>query len=430
MHLEHNLQELLQRVYVKVPPLYIEWSNDCFPNYNLPPAKIVYVLQAVHSTQGTCSACNEWFEFSSKIFKKMGMVQNATDNAVFTFRIDDELLIILSNVDGFLVLSSTKEVYDKEKRKLQSMFDITTQEEHIINFLNLQIITSDHAISLDQTQHILDLVEPFFPHHFHKINTPMRTDKKFEIEYASVLPATKDELKNSEIEFGGSYLTLYGNILHVATISRPQIANALSRFGKFQSCPNRFALTGLHRIIQYLASYQNVLLIYPKQPITTLSPIACFQQIRKMDLPHALSQFINSNYATDLSDRKSVSSNIIMFGAVVVSWKVTKDMSIASSMTDAEARAAFKGVKHLVTIRHYFAHLGFPTSPPTPVHEDNKGTCDLIEAGRQTPRIKHVDIPLCYLHQKYKSGEFTIHQCSTHLMLADGLNKALSLHFL
>ena len=145
-----------------------------------------------------------------------------------------------------------------------------------------------------------------------------------------------------------------------------------------------------------------------------------------MDLPHALSQFIDSNYATDLSDRKSVSSDIILLGAVVISWKVTKDMSIASSTTDAEARAAFKGVKRLITIRHYFAHLGFPISTPTPVYEDNKGTYDLIQAGRQTPRIKHVDIPLCYLHQKYKSGEFSIHQCSTHLMLADGLNKALS----
>lgn len=75
----------------------------------------------------------------------MSMVQNATGNAVFTFRIEDEFLILLSNVDDFLVVSSTKAIYDKVKKKLSSMFDITTQEGHIINFLNLQII----AISLD-----------------------------------------------------------------------------------------------------------------------------------------------------------------------------------------------------------------------------------------------------------------------------------------
>ena len=361
-----NLQKLSQRVYVKCPPLYAEWFKDRYPNHPLPPTKTFYVLQAVHSIQGTRSAGNEWFEFSSKIFKKMGMVQNATDNAVFTFRYDNDLLILLTNVDDFLILTSTKEFYLKVKNKLASMFDITPQEGPVIKFLNLRIISSPTAISIDQTRHTLDTIEPFFPrlHHFSKVHTPLRTDKKFETEYADSLPATKEELHELEIEFGGAYLTLYGKLLHIATITRPQIANALSRFGKFQSCPNRFAFQGLRRIFQYLASYPNVPLTYPKKPLSTITPISCFHQTRTLDVPHALSQFIDSNYATDLSDRKSVSSDIILLGSVAVSWKVTKDMSIASSTTDAETRAAFRGVKRLITIRNFFAHLGFPI--PTP----------------------------------------------------------------
>ena len=282
----------------------------------------------------------------------MGMVQNATDAAVFTFRLDDDLLIVLTNVDDFLILASTIAIYTKVKNKLSSMFDITTQEGPIINFLNLRIISSQTAISIDQTKHILDMVESHFPRlqHFTKIHTPMRTDKSFESEFADAIPTTKSELNSLEIEFGGSYLTLYGKLLHVATISRPQICNALSRLGKFQSCPNRFGFVCLKRIFQYLATYPNCPLIYPKQALSTLSPIACFHKMRKMNLPHILSQFIDSNYATDLSDRKSVSSDIILLGAVAVSWKVNKDMSIASSTTDAETRAAFRGIKRLISI--------------------------------------------------------------------------------
>ena len=356
------------------------------------------------------------------------MVQNATDNAVLTFRLEDDFLIILTNVDDVLILSSTKEIYMKLKKKLASMFDITTQEGNIISFLNLRIISSDTAISIDQTKHILETVEPFFPRlqHFSKVHTPMRTDKNFEVEYADAMPTTKEDLTALEIEYGGSYLTLYGKLLQIATITRPQISNALARLSRFQSCPNRFGFVCLTRIFQYLATYPNVPIIYPKQPISTLSPIACFHQQKKMTLPHILSQFIDSNYATDLTDRKSVSSDIIMLGAVAVSWKVNKDMTIASSTTDAETRAAFKGVKRLITIRNFLVHLGFPINYPSPVFEDNKGTFDLIQAGRNTPRVKHIDIPLCYLHEKHKSGEFEIHECSTNLMLADGLNKALT----
>ena len=83
------------------------------------------------------------------------------------------------------------------------MFDITTQEGSIINFLNLRIISSPTVISIDQTKHILEMMEPHFPRlqHFFKINTPMRNDKLFEIEYADALPMTKEELQTLEIEF-------------------------------------------------------------------------------------------------------------------------------------------------------------------------------------------------------------------------------------
>ena len=72
------------------------------------------------------------------------------------------------------------------------MFDITTQEGPIINFLNLRIISSPTALSIDQTKHVLEMVEPHFPRlqHYSKVHTPMRTDKLFESEYADALPTT------------------------------------------------------------------------------------------------------------------------------------------------------------------------------------------------------------------------------------------------
>ena len=272
------------------------------------------------------------------------------------------------------------------------------------------------------------MVEPFFPklHHFTKVNTPQPTRNTFETEYMDALPATTSELRALEIEFGGSYLTLYGQLLHVATISRPQIANAFNRLGKFQSLPNCFAFTYLRHLFQYLASNPNIPLIYAKLPITTKSPIACFHHTKKMEIPHCLTSLVDLNFATDLSDRKSVSSDIILYGGSAITWKVHKDMCIATSSTDAETRAIFKGVRRVITLRGFMTSLGFPVNTPTSIFEDNKGTHDLIEAKRMTPRLKHIDIPICYLHEKFKSGEFVVYEYSTHLTLADGLNKTLS----
>lgn len=291
--------------------------------------------------QGTKIAGNEWFEWSSKIFGKMGMAKTNIDNIVFTFRHGTDLLIILSKVDDLLILSSSQFLYEIVSDKLKTTFDITTQESNIIS-------------------------------------------------------ASKQELKELEIEFGGTYLMLYGKLLHVATIARPQIFNALTSFGKFQAIPCMFAFNCLRRIFQYLATYPNVPIIYPKQPLNSTTPFVSFHHQRKMNIIYCLTSFVDSNFATDLSDRWSISSDIIILGSVAVSWKVHKDMAITSSLTDAETRA----VRRIITGRNFFTGLGFPISAAAPMYEDNKGTRDLIHANIMTRQTKHVDLRLCYDHEK------------------------------
>jgi len=98
-------------------------------------------------------------------------------------------------------------------------------------------------------------------------------------------------------------------------------------------------------------------------------------------------------------------------------------MSIATSTTDAETRTLFLGLFRVITFRHFLRHLGMPAKNPIIIFEDNKGTFDI--GRRLTPRVKHIDVPLCYIHHQHKLNTFDVAECSTHLMMADGLNKAL-----
>ena len=134
------------------------------------------------------------------------MKKNAIDKAVFTFRYDCDFLLLLSNVDDFLILSSSQSLYFKVRDKLKTMFDITVQEGNTINFLNLRIVSSPYAISMDQTKHILNTVAHFFPRmqQWTKKNTPIRTDKEYEKEYSECISATKAELTLLEVEFGAT----------------------------------------------------------------------------------------------------------------------------------------------------------------------------------------------------------------------------------
>lgn len=86
---QNTLVPVLQRVYVRYPPFYIQWFREMYPKIPLPPIKTYYVLQAVHAIQGSRTADNEWFELSSQIFQQMVICCFH-----FSFRERDTFLII------------------------------------------------------------------------------------------------------------------------------------------------------------------------------------------------------------------------------------------------------------------------------------------------------------------------------------------------
>jgi len=419
------------RIYLHLPPYYLRWFKETYPSHPLPPAKTIYILQSIHAVQGTKPAGKQWSDQITSLFKAMGMKKNATDNAVWVSTRGHDTIILISETDDFMLLVSKKELYLNIKARIEKSYDITMQEGPVIKYLNLQIIQSDAGISFDQTQHILKMLEPHYPQgsSFTKTDIPFRTDRDYEQELMNAIPASPTELRLLEKEYKGSYATLYGQLLHVATVSRPQISYALLRLGKFQSGPCRTGFEGLQRIFRYLATHPNVPIMYPKGP-QSLRNIITFIPHEKpkeqITLPHTLSQLCDANYGTDLTDRKSISSCITLYNGSIISWKATKQLAIATSTTDSETRSLFTGLRKVLTFRNFLQHLGFPEKGPTTIFEDNQGTSDIVNAGRLTPRVKHIDIPLCFIHDHHKQGSFDVKRCHTTLMLADGLNKALA----
>ena len=420
-----------ERIYLHLPPYYLRWFKETYPNHPLPPAKTIYILQSIHAIQGTKPAGKQWSDQITSLFRTMGLKKNATDNAVWVSTKGNDTIILISETDDFMLLVSRKQLYLDIKARIEKSYDITMQEGPVIKYLNLQIIQSDAGISLDQTQHILKMLEPHYPQQssFTKTDIPFRTDREYEQELMNAIPASPSELKLLEKEYKGSYATLYGQLLHVATVSRPQISYALLRLGKFQSGPCKTGFEGLKRIFRYLATHPNVPIMYAKGPQSHRNIITFIPHEKpkeQITLPNTLSQLCDANYGTDLTDRKSISSCITLYNGSIVSWKATKQLAIATSTTDSETRSLFTGLRKVLTFRNFLRHLGFPEQSPTTIFEDNQGTSDIVNAGRLTPRVKHIDIPLCFIHDHHRQGSFDVKRCHTTLMLADGLNKALA----
>ena len=66
----------------------------------------------------------------------------------------------------------------------------------------------------------------------------------------------------------------------------------------------------------------------------------------------------------------------------------------------------YKAVKKNKVIRRYMEALALHTGAPTVHWEDNTTFISVVEAKNVTPRVKHIDIPVCFQQEKFDNGLF------------------------
>ena len=83
----------------------------------------------------------------------------------------------------------------------------------------------------------------------------------------------------------------------------------------------------------------------------------------------------------------------------------------------------YRAVKKTKSIRIYMEALALHTSAPTVHWEDNIICISVVEAKRVTTRVKHINIPVCFLQDKFDNGIFLPKYYNSSVMPADMCTK-------
>jgi hypothetical protein len=83
----------------------------------------------------------------------------------------------------------------------------------------------------------------------------------------------------------------------------------------------------------------------------------------------------DASFQTDADDSKSQSGFVFCLNRVAVSWKSSKQDTIADSMTEVEYIATSKATKKVIWIRNFVSELGVlpSASSPMDLYCDNSG---------------------------------------------------------
>ena len=102
-------------------------------------------------------------------------------------------------------------------------------------------------------------------------------------------------------------------------------------------------------------------------------------------------RFTDSDFMSDIDDRKSTSESLFICNGGVVSWKSSKQTVIADSTMEAEYIAVSEAAKEAFWYKKFLAELGVMSSDAISLYCDNNDTIALAKKPRSHQKSKHIE---------------------------------------
>ncbi|KAL4272426.1 hypothetical protein GQ457_13G015890 [Hibiscus cannabinus] len=233
---------------------------------------------------------------------------------------------------------------------------------------------------------------------------PMRHDISLSKE---MCPSTLQERERmSQIP----YASAIGSIMYAMICTRPDLSYALSMTSRYQANPGEGHCTAVKNILKYLRRTKDVFLVYGGE-----------EELR-------IKGYTDASFQTDKDDSRSQSGFVFCLNGGAVSWKSSKQDTVADSTTEAEYIAASEAATEAVWIKKFRTRLGvIPSiSDAVDLYCDNNGAIAQAKEPRSHQRSKHILRRFHLIREIIDRGDVEICKVHTDDNIADPLTKPLA----
>ena len=221
----------------------------------------------------------------------------------------------------------------------------------------------------------------------------------------------------SDADLIPKYQRLVGCLLYLAITTRPDISYYAMWLGQHNARPNCSHFLLAKHVLRYLTGTKTFALSFGAPSDSLPSSLAGYMQnVGCSDV----------DWASDSTDRKSISGYSFFFEGLLVSWSAVKQKSITLSSTEAEYYAMTHAFKEALWLRVFLSFMEFPVPRPFPILSDNQAACSLSNSIAISARSKHIDIRHHFIRAHIHDGSFSTIWIPTTDMPADIFTKSLS----
>lgn len=362
------------------------------------------VCKLQRSIYGLKQASRSWNIRFDESIKKFDFSQNPDEPCVYKKVSGSAVVFLVLYVDDILLIGNDISVLQSVKIWLSKTFSMKDLGEATY-ILGIRIYRdrSKRLLGLSQSTYIDRVLKRFSMSESKKGYLPIRHGIHLS---KSMCPRTEDErICMSKIP----YASAIGSIMYAMLCTRPDVSYALSVTSRYQSDPGMDHWAAVKTILKYLRRTKDVFLIYGEGDLV-------------------IRGYTDASFQTDKDDSRSQSGYVFTLNGGAVTWKSSKQDTVADSTTEAEYIAASEAAKEAVWIKKFISELGVVPAivEAIPVYCDNNGAIAQAKEPRSHQRSKHVLRRYHLIREIIGRKEIQIEKIPTERNLADPLTKGLA----
>jgi hypothetical protein len=206
------------------------------------------------------------------------------------------------------------------------------------------------------------------------------------------------------------YRSIVGCLSYLVNMTRADLAFSYSQLSKFVQYPGMAHLAAAERVLQYLrGTYDQGISFYDLGP----------------DKRNKLGGWVDSDFASDIDSRKSMTGYLMSLNGGPISWKSSRQGGVTLSSSEAEFVAASQAGQEVVYLRALLRGFGYTQKGPTEIWEDNASCIMMSENPTNRDRSRHVDVKVHFLRDLVRDGHVKLLKCAGPQNVSDALTKSL-----
>ncbi|EDN07098.1 conserved hypothetical protein [Histoplasma mississippiense (nom. inval.)] len=343
------------------------------------------------SLYGMKQAARVWYFLATEHLTTLGFKISPYDGG-FLYHPIRKIYLTL-HVDDCRVTGPQEQQLDWILAEIAKRFETKDVEENK-PYLGMEVkrqMNGDLAVT--QNRYIDEILEEFGMDKVNPAITPM---------------AAGIRLESHQMKIAG-----LGSLQYLVSSSRPDLAFAVNYLSRFNSRPHKECWAALKHVLRYVKKTKDHGILYKKEMIGGLSPVA----------------YSDSDWAGADPQYKSTTGYIILLNGSPISWRSQRQTSVAKSTTEAEYIAASEAACEVIWLNDMLFDAGLVEGKAkvcSHLRVDNKGAIDLAKGESLTRRSRHIEIRYHILRDLVEKGEIMMEHVGSTANIADGLTKPLA----